>query len=62
MGPEYKFKGYNIVPRFRKTDKSWSIEIEISDDQVDNASGVLLGKFKEGMMCEITIKVLASES
>ena len=52
---EIKFEGYNIVPQFLKTDKSFRILIDISKDQIENVQDILLQRIPEGLY-EITIK------
>ena len=36
-----QFQGYNIIPKYLKTDKSWRIEIDVSQDQIDNIEEVI---------------------
>lgn len=54
---EVQFDGYNITPKFLKTDKSWRIEIETSKDQVENINAILKG-LPEGIY-EVVIRAKA---
>ena len=44
-----KFQGYQIQPKYRKSDNSTSIEIAISDDQLENVKDILLNKCITGI-------------
>ena len=44
-----QFQAYNIVPQFLKSDKSYRIIMDVSQDQLENLKDVLLQKLPEGI-------------
>lgn len=53
------FFGYNITPKFLRTDKSWRVEIDVSQDQVRNIGQILMG-LPEGLY-QIEIKPVVND-
>jgi len=56
MTKKIVFKGYNIKPQFLRSDDSFRIQIDISQNEVENVQDIILRRLPEGIY-KITIEL-----
>ena len=60
MDKKIEYQAYNIKPQFLRSDDSFRIQMDISQDQVENVKDVILRRLPNGLY-KITIELIEKE-